>query len=186
MSHTLDKTEKKTSFSISLPSSKLTISLISIYKHYKHQNMYNFFSFSGLPLRHSRKYILSSAHWSHRRGIWSSLSSCTTSGVKGALYIKIYDWHFLYVWHSSEPSLRIWLLNEGEANSLKQTLSDKSCCNFYFPLSLDCIRFRFLCSRVSFRELSETSNNRKIIIKFQTKVFPVFSSESITSQYRSS
>lgn len=36
--------------------------------------------------------------------------------LKRALYIKIYDWHFLYVWHSSEPSLRIWLLNEGEAN----------------------------------------------------------------------
>ena len=33
LSHTRDKT-KKTSFSISLPSSKSTISLISIYKHY--------------------------------------------------------------------------------------------------------------------------------------------------------
>ena len=30
----IEKDEKKTSFSISLPSSKLTISFISIYKHY--------------------------------------------------------------------------------------------------------------------------------------------------------
>ena len=34
LSHPSEKTKKKTCFSISLPSSKLTISLISIHKHY--------------------------------------------------------------------------------------------------------------------------------------------------------
>ena len=34
LSHARDKTKKKNLFSIALPSSKLTISLISIYKHY--------------------------------------------------------------------------------------------------------------------------------------------------------
>ena len=33
-SHARDKTKRKNLFSIALPSSKLTISLISIYKHY--------------------------------------------------------------------------------------------------------------------------------------------------------